>query len=76
MEAVFKILPESLTEEFITKIKQMFNKNSYIELKIVEVDDETEYLLSSPQNKAEIMKSIKQLENKILVNKTIDELQA
>ena len=76
MEAVFKILPESLTEEFITKIKQMFNKNSYIELKIVEVDDETEYLLSSPQNKAEIMKSIKQLENKILVKKTIDELQA
>jgi hypothetical protein len=75
MEATFKITPDSLTEEFISKIKSLFSNNSYIELKIVEIQDETEYLLTSVENNKAIQKSLIELENNRTIKKTMEELE-
>jgi len=75
MEAVFKIDAESLTNEFITKLKQLFSKNSYIEIRVVETDDDTQYLLSNIQNKEVLLKSLNQLLETKTIVKTLAELE-
>jgi hypothetical protein len=62
MEAIFKINSENFTEDLIIKIKQLFSKNSYFEIRVIETEDETDYLLSSVQNKETLLKSIKEME--------------
>jgi hypothetical protein len=75
MEAIFKTTAQDITFEYFEKIKSLFSKNSYVEFRFVEIDDETEYLLSSEENKKTLQKSIQQLKDNNLLKKTIEELE-
>ena len=75
MNATFNFPISSLNIELIKKIQALFSNNATIELNIIDnIQDETAYLLSVPENKNMLRRSIKQLQNNELVNKTIDEL--
>jgi len=75
MEATFNLPINILNEEFIRKLQELFSKNAMIELKIIDtIQDETDYLFSTPENKEMLEKSIKQLQNNQIINKTVEEL--
>ena len=75
MEATFNLPINILNEEFIKKLQELFLKNAMIELKIIDIiPDETDYLFSTPENKEMLEKSIKQLQDNQLINKTVEEL--
>ena len=75
MEATFNFPIKSLNTELIKKIQALFSKNATVKISIIDdTQDETDYLLSVPQNEKMLKKSIKQLQDNKIVNKTIDEL--
>ncbi len=75
MNATFNFPIDSLNIELIKKIQALFSNNATIELTIIDnIQSETDYLLSTPENKRILKKSIKQLNSNNLVTKTLDEL--
>lgn len=75
MEATFNLKIDSLSEEFITKIRALFSKNAIVEFKVTDnIQSETDYLLSFPENKEMLRKSIEQLNESKLISKTFEEL--
>ena len=75
MNATFNFPINSLNIELIKKIQALFSNNATIELKIIDnIQNETDYLLSVPENKRMLNKSIKQLNNNEFVTKTLEEL--
>lgn len=64
MEAIFKVNSESLTNDFLLKLKNMFGKNSLFEIKVVDSEDETDYLLSNEANRLFLLNSKTEAEKK------------
>lgn len=60
METVFKLRATELQNSFIATLKALF-KNNEIEITVTQVQDETEYLLSSPANKKALLDAIKEV---------------
>jgi antitoxin YefM len=75
METIFKIKAEELDSKFIETIKNLF-KDRELEISIKPIQDETEYLLSSPANKKHLMDAIKDVKkNKNLIRFTTTEFK-
>ncbi len=61
MEATFNFSINSLNAELIKKNQAMFSNNATIELKVTDLElDETNYLLSTQENRNSLQKSINQ----------------
>jgi len=60
MNAVYHLDAEELDETFLQGLKQTFQKRR-LEI-IVREEDETEYLLSSPANRRELMKAFEDVQ--------------
>jgi len=74
MQATFNLTIDILTVEFIEKLKSMFKQNAVVEIVVSEIEDETDYLFSTPENRVSIERSLKQLQDNQVVTKTIEEL--
>ncbi|MFU8787638.1 MAG: hypothetical protein ACNA7G_01330 [Methylobacter sp.] len=77
MYAVYKINADQLNENFIASIKAQFQHQD-IEIAICETaqaeQDETEYLLRDPANKAHLLKAIDNVKQGKLVTVDINDL--
>lgn len=74
MITTYQMDVNELSMEVLNAIKTAF-KNKTINITISEVFDETEYLLSSKENKAHLEKSIKEAEEGKVVVFTVEEFQ-
>lgn len=74
MQATFNLAIEALNNDFLEKLKTLFSKNAVVEIRVSEINDETDYLLSTPENRASIERSLNQLQQNQVIRKTIDEL--
>ena len=74
MQATFNLDIETLDNDFLEKLKTLFSKNAMVEIKVSEINDETDYLLSTPENRASLERSLKQLQENKVVTKTMEEL--
>ena len=75
METVFKLNAKELDMSFIDSIRNLF-KDHDIEISIKQVEDETEYLLKSPENKKNILEAITDVKkNKNLIRFTAQEFE-
>ncbi|MEO8148409.1 MAG: hypothetical protein ABI723_12260 [Bacteroidia bacterium] len=72
MTALLQLKTNELSTDILKAIKLAFN-NKEIEIVISEARDETNYLLSSPANKANLEKSIYELEQGKGVTFTVNE---
>ena len=61
MLTTYTMRPSEMTMDFIRSIQAMF-KDKQIEISVHEVADETDYLLSSPANKAHLLGSLAEAE--------------
>ena len=77
MYTLYKINSDELNENFIAAIKAQFPHQT-IEIAISESSqieqDETDYLLKSPVNKARLLAAIAQVENNQLIDVDINRL--
>jgi hypothetical protein len=77
MYTLYKINSDELNESFIAAIKAQFPHQT-IEIAISEVaqieQDETAYLLHSPENKARLLSAIANVENNQLIDVDINKL--
>jgi len=76
MQATFNLSIDNFSVDFVEKIKNMFDKNSVIEIKISEMQDETDYLFSTTENKEALERSLQQIQQNVYIHKTIEELTA
>jgi hypothetical protein len=74
MEVIFKVRLEDLDGSFIEKVGALFKKGP-LEIRISDELDETEYLLSTPGNRAFLRRSLAQLANGEVVSKNVEELE-
>ena len=74
MVSTYRLNANELTLDLLNAIRLVF-KDKEIEINISEAMDETEYLLSSPANKAHLLESIKQLENGEGITMSMEEFQ-
>ena len=74
MQATFNLTIDILNNDFIEKLKALFSQNAVIEIRVSEINNETDYLFSTPENRASIERSLKQLQENQVVTKTIEEL--
>ena len=77
MYTVYKINADELNENFIASIKAQF-QHQYIEIAICETaqaeQDETDYLLRDPANKARLLEAINNVTNSKLVTVDLNNL--
>jgi hypothetical protein len=75
METIFKLKAKELDKSFIDSVKNLF-KDLEIEISIKQVQDETEYLLRSPENKKHLLEAITEVKkNKNLIRFTAKEFE-
>ena len=60
MVSTYRLKADELTSDFLHAIKSV-HRHREIEITIEEVEDETEYLLSSPANRAQLLSAIQDL---------------
>ena len=75
MIANFKLTMNELNDDFIEKLKSMFNDKKIVEIYISEESDETEYLLSTSANRESLLKSLQQLDNNEVIIKQMSEIE-
>jgi antitoxin YefM len=74
MYSTYRLKAEELTNEFVKSVKHAYHDKE-IEIIIQDVQDETEYLLSSIANKEHLLKSVAEIKNKEnLVTVNMEEL--
>lgn len=74
MVTTYRLNANELSVDVLNAIRMLF-KDKNIEINISESLDETEYLLSSPVNKAKLLESINDLEQGRGIEMTVEELQ-
>ena len=75
METVFRLKAKDLDKNFIESVKNLF-KDREIEISIRPTQDETEYLLVNPENRLNLLDSIKEVKkNKNLIRFTGKEFE-
>ena len=75
METVFKLKAKDLDKSFIDSVRNLF-KDHEIEISIKQVQDETDYLLNSPENKRDLLEAINDIKkNKNLIRLTAQEFE-
>ena len=75
METVFKLKAKDLDKSFIDSVRNLF-KDHEIEISIKQVQDETDYLLKSPENKRHLLEAINDIKkNKNLIRLTAQEFE-
>jgi len=74
MIASFKLTMNELNNDFIEKLKNLFNDRKIIEIHISEETDETEYLLSTSANRESLFRSLQQLNNNEVIVKQMSEI--
>jgi len=62
MYTTYRLQADELSDNFIKAVKQTY-KHCNIEIIVQEVQDETEYLLSSKANKEHLLRSIQNIAN-------------
>ena len=74
MYSTYRLQADELTEQFVAAIKRTYQHRN-IEIIVQEVEDETEYLMSSAVNREHLLKSIENVEGrKKLVQVQMDSL--
>jgi len=77
MYTLYKINSDELNENFIASVKAQFPHQT-IEIVISEINqieqDETAYLLNSPENKARLLAAIENVKTNRLIDVDIDKL--
>jgi len=74
MYSTYRLQADELTEQFVAAIKHTYQHRN-IEIIVQEVEDETEYLLSSAANREHLLKSIENVEGrKKLIQVQMDSL--
>ena len=63
MELTYRLNANELNEEFINTIKKLY-KGKELEVTVQVKEDETEYLLKSDANRAQLLKAVKDVKNK------------
>lgn len=76
MEVMYRIKPYELTPDFFDALKATF-QGKEIQMSIKTIQDETEYLLRSEENRRRLFKSLENIKHKRYVHAmTIEELEA
>ncbi len=77
MYTLYKMNSDDLNENFIAAIKAQYPHQT-IEIAISDIEqvkqDETEYLLADPENKAHLLAAIQQVEQNNLINVDLENL--
>ncbi len=63
MEAIYRLRTEELNEDFINTLKSVYYAKA-IEIRVQEMEDETEYLLSSEENRKHLERSKAAIESR------------
>jgi hypothetical protein len=78
MYTLYKINADELNENFLASIKAQF-QHKEIEIAVCEAaqaeQDETDYLLHDPANKAHLLEAMENVKNGRLVSVSLDDLQ-
>jgi hypothetical protein len=74
MQSTYRVRADELTDDFVQALKVAY-KHREIEIVVSDVLDETDYLMSSPANRAHLLASIKSIESgENLVSFSLDSL--
>lgn len=78
MYTLYKINADDLNESFLASIKAQF-QHKEIEIAVCEAaqaeQDETDYLLHDPANKARLLEAIENVKNDRIISVDLDDLQ-
>ncbi len=74
METTYRLKIDELNTNFLNKIKKFYDNNEMLEIRIFDKIDETDYLLSSKENRESLFRSIKELKEKNTVSKKVNDL--
>ncbi len=75
IRASFKLRMEDLDNELIDKLKDVFDKKNVIEINISDEIKETDFLLSTSENRESLYRSLKQLKEGDIVSRSINEIE-
>lgn len=74
MYSTYRLKAEELSNDFVKSVKSAYHDKE-IEIIVQDVQDETEYLLSSTANKEHLLKAVEEVENQEnLVHVKLEEL--
>ncbi len=75
IRASFKLRMEDLDNELIDKLKDIFDKKNVIEINVSDEIKETDFLLSTSENRESLYRSLKQLKEGDIVSRSIKEIE-
>ncbi len=75
IRASFKLRMEDLDNELIDKLKDVFDKKNVIEINVSDEIKETDFLLSTSENRESLYRSLKQLKEGDIVSRSIKEIE-
>jgi len=76
MDVTYRLRPEELNDDFFNTIKQLFTGKE-VAIRVEEVQDETEYLLSNETNRAHLLRAVEDIKNgRNVYTMSIEEMEA